>query len=131
MPAALEFLNSRTPFRYTAIYRLDGDMIRVMCLHDRKGEDSASLKAVPLGDSFCQLAIAEDGFLTSNSAIDPRLEGHPRRGILNSYFGMPLSSAPGTIYGTLCHFDFDPQQIADSEIEFLESVRPILMSQLS
>jgi GAF domain-containing protein len=121
---------SRTPYRYTGIYRFDGEMMRAICLHDRKGEDSASLDAVPLGDSFCQFAMTQGGFETRDSGTDPRLEGHAYRGVLNSYYGLPLSISPGTIYGTLCHFDFDPQQISDNEIEFLESVRPILMNRL-
>ncbi len=130
LDAALAYLNSRTDFRYTAIYRLQGGMMRNICLFDRRGEDVSNLTEVPLGDSFCQFVIRDDGFRTANSADDARLDGHVYQGVLNSYFGLPLSSQPGTIYGTLCHFDFDPKQIADSEVPFLESVRPLLMARL-
>ena len=34
------------------------------------------------------------------------------------------------IYGTFCHFDAQPMEIADSEIAFLEAVSMLLMDQL-
>lgn len=127
---ALKFLNARTPYRYTAIYRFEGAMMRNIYLYDRQGEDVSDFAKVPLGDSFCQFVMTEDGFSTSDSAHDERLLGHAYRGVLNSYFGLPLSRKPGTIYGTFCHFDFKPQVIADSEIKFLESVTPWLLDYL-
>ena len=128
--AALKFLNARTAFRYTAIYRFEGTMMRNVYLYDRQGEDTSSFAVVPLGDSFCQFVMAQDGFSTGNSAKDQRLVGHAYRGVLNAYFGLPLSRQPGTIYGTFCHFDLDPCVIPDSEIPFLESAVPLLMDQL-
>jgi GAF domain-containing protein len=130
LPGALQYLNARTAYRYTAIYRLDGQIMRNIHLYDRKGENFPSLAEVPLGDSFCQFVMAEDGFSTANSADDARLLGHPYRGILNSYFGLPLSRKPGTIYGTFCHFDFEPKVIPDSEIALLEAAASLLMDHL-
>lgn len=126
----LKFLNARTAYRYTAIYRFEGSLMRNVHLYDRLGQDSPSLQAVPLGDSFCQFVMAEDGFSTSDSGKDERLEGHIYKGVLNSYFGLPLLREPGTIYGTFCHFDFDPKNIADSEIPFLEALMPQLVQHL-
>jgi hypothetical protein len=131
LDAALAYLNRRTDFRYTAIYRLQDGMMCNISLFDRRSEDTSQLAEVPLGESFCQFVMADGGFQTADSATDDRLDGHVYKGILNSYYGLPLSSEPGTIYGTLCHFDFDPRQIADSEVPFLESVRPLLMSRLA
>jgi GAF domain-containing protein len=130
LAGALQYLNARTDYRYTAIYRLDGQMLRNIHLHDRHGETFATLMEVPLGDSFCQFVMADDGFSTSNSANDARLLGHPYRGIVNSYFGLPLSRKPGTIYGTFCHFDFEPKVIPDSEIALLEAAAGLLMDHL-
>ncbi|MES2942992.1 MAG: GAF domain-containing protein [Pseudomonadota bacterium] len=130
LDAGLKFLNERTAYRYTAIYRFEGSLMRNIHLYDRQGEDSPSLKAVPLGDSFCQFVMAEDGFATGDSASDGRLDGHKYQGVLNSYFGLPLLREPGKIYGTFCHFDFDPQNIPDSEIPFLEAVMPQLVQHL-
>jgi GAF domain-containing protein len=130
LPGALQFLNARTAFRYTAIYRIDGGFMRNICLFDRLGQAQPSLQRVPLGDSFCQFVLAGDRFQTNDSAHDLRLDGHPFQGVLNAYFGLPLSRSPGTIYGTLCHFDLEPRQIDDSEVPFLETIRPSLMARL-
>ena len=127
---ALRYLNARTTFRYTAVYRLDGQMMRNIHLYDRRGENPISLCEVPLGDSFCQFVMRDSGFNTVNSANDARLLGHPYQGVMNSYFGLPLSRKPGTIYGTLCHFDVEPMMSPDGEIFLLEAVSPVLMDQL-
>ncbi|MDB5928574.1 MAG: guanylate cyclase [Polaromonas sp.] len=130
LAGALHFLNARTSYRYTAIYRLEGQMMRNIELYDRLGEQSAALSEVPLGDSFCQFVMNQNGFATPNSADDRRLDGHPYQGVLNAYFGLPLSRGPGTIYGTFCHFDFEPRNLEDSEICLLEAVAPVLMDRL-
>ena len=128
--AGLKFLNARTDYRYTAIYRFEGAMMRNIYLYDRLGESVSNFAKVPLGDSFCQFVMAEGVFNTGDSSQDVRLLGHSYRGVLNAYFGLPLSRKPGTIYGTFCHFDLKPQAIDDSEIEFLQSVTPWLMDYL-
>ena len=128
--AGLKFLNARTGYRYTAIYRFEGAMMRNIYLYDRQGEAVSDFAKVPLGDSFCQFVMAEGGFYTPDSSQDERLLGHSYQGVLNAYFGLPLSRKPGTIYGTFCHFDFKPLLIDDSEIEFLQSVTPWLMDYL-
>jgi GAF domain-containing protein len=128
--AGLKFLNARTAYRYTAIYRLEGAMMRNIYLYDRLGQAVSDFAKVPLGDSFCQFVMAEGGFCTSDSGQDERLLGHPYRGVLNAYFGLPLSRKAGTLYGTFCHFDFKPIVIDDREIEFLQSVTPWLMDYL-
>lgn len=130
LDGALRYLNARTAFRYSAVYRLDGQTLHNVHLYDRLGESPASLSEVPLGDSFCQFVIKDQGFGTADSSTDDRLLGHPYRGVLNSYFGLPLSRKPGTIYGTFCHFDFKPMRIDDSEIPLLEAVVPVLMDHL-
>ena len=126
---ALRYLNSRTSYRYTAIYRLDGQMMRNIHLYDRRGENPTRLAEVPLEDSFCQFVLKDNGFNTAHSAHDERLRDHPYQGIMNSYFGLPLSRKSGTIYGTFCHFDFEPMAIQDSEIPLLEAVSLELMEQ--
>ena len=130
LPRALQFLNARTTFRYTAVYRIEGRFIRNLCLYDRLGKDQSNKERVLLSDSFCQFVTANAGFETRDSANDSRLDGQHFQGVLNAYFGMPLSACPGTIYGTLCHFDPEPNQIDDSEVPFLEAICPLLMARL-
>lgn len=130
LPGALCHRNARTSYRYTAIYRLDGQMMRNIHIYDRQSESTANLSEMPLGDSFCRFVMADNGFSTANSATDDRPQGHSYRGILNAYVGLPLSRKPGTIYGTFCHFDFEPMQIADSEIPLIEAAASVLMDHL-
>ena len=131
LDAALQFLNRRTEFRYTAVYRLEGAMMRNIHIYDRKSEDTQQLQAVPLGDSFCQFVMKEGGFSTADSASDERLAGHVYQGVLNAYFGLPLAHAPSQeLYGTFCHFDFEAKRIAEPEIPFLEAAAPLLMPYL-
>ena len=105
-------------------------MMRNIHVYDRQGENPSSLSEVPLSDSFCQFVMRDNGFSTVNSANDARLLDHPYQGVLNSYFGLPLSRKAGTIYGTFCHFYVEPMVIPDSEIPLLEAVSPVLMDQL-
>ena len=127
---ALEFLNARSPYRYTAIYRFEGEMVRNLYFFDRLGTASSDPSPVPMGDTFCQFVGAPGTFSTGNSLEDSRLDEHPKREELKSYFGLPLSRNPGTLFGSLCHFDVLPQSIADDEIPFLESIAPELMKHL-
>lgn len=131
LQGALRFLNARTGYRYTAIYRLGGQMIQNIALYDRLGKTLVDLTEVPLSDSFCQFAIEVNGFNTTNSAVDNRVDGHIKQGIINSYFGLPLSRKPGTIYGTLCYFDDEPMELPDGEHALLEAVGPVLMDRLA
>lgn len=124
---ALRYLNTRVPHRFTGVYRLDGPLMRVVALADKHLHlDPLDLKVVPLKDSFCQFTLRDSLFVTPNTGTDERLVGHPYSGVLNSYVGVPISSAPGTLHGTLCHFDFDPHPVNDDEFLLLERVGHLL-----
>ena len=130
LQGALGYLNSRTMLRFTAIYRFEGQMVCNIFLYDRLGENPTHLVETPLGESFCQFVLRDQGFSTFNSAGDTQLPGHPYQGVLNSYFGLPLSRKAGTIYGIFCHFDTEPMEIPDSEIPLLEAVSVVPMEHL-
>ena len=128
--AAIEFLNSRTPFRYSAIFRLEGDQIRNLYLYDREHQTVSQPQPMPLRESFCQIVVDEGTFTTAHSAVDARVDGHAKQGVLNAYFGLPLVDTPGSIFGTFCHFDPEPKSLDTPEIPFLEAVTPLLMPYL-
>lgn len=97
-------------------------MLRNVAIVDKLGEVvPEQLLAVPLGSSFCQFVL-RDGVFTIDGSYDARLVGHPYKGIVNAYVGLPLMKAGGELLGTFCHFDFEPLQLTDSEFEFMESV---------
>ncbi len=124
--AGLKFLNERVPHRFTAVYRLDELMLRMVDMVDKDGLNDLKLEAVPLGDSFCQFALRDGSFLTAGSGSDSRLDGHPYQGVVESYVGLPLTRADGELFGTFCHFDLAGRPVADDEYAFLAQVAAVL-----
>ena len=124
--AALKFLNQRVPHRFTAVYRLDDLVLRVVDMVDKDGLNDMQLESVPLGDSFCQFALRDGSFLTAGSGGDSRLDGHPYQGVVESYVGLPLARADGELFGTFCHFDLAGRPVNDEEYTFLTQVVGVL-----
>ena len=125
--AALKFLNQRVSHRFSAIYRLDKNDLEIVELID-KLDDAATAPSsrVPFSQSFCEIAVREASFKTSNSALDKRLDGLPNQGVLLSYVGLPLMQQTGSLYGTLCHYDTTEQVINDDEFAFLQQAAELL-----
>jgi hypothetical protein len=120
LPAALKFLNARVAHRFTAVYRLDGQVLRNVAVVDKHQHLGAlDLQVVALSDSFCQFVLRDRLFLTVDSGSDTRLAGHPYSGIVRSYVGVPISRGKGTLDGTLCHFDTENHPVADDEFLLL------------
>ena len=125
--AALKFLNQRVSHRFSAIYRLDKNDLEIVELID-KLDDAATAPSsrVPFLQSFCEIAIRDNGVKTSNSALDKKLDGLPNQGVLLSYVGLPLMQQAGNLYGTLCHYDTTEQVINDDEFAFLQQAAALL-----
>ncbi|RZJ25825.1 MAG: GAF domain-containing protein [Haliea sp.] len=122
LQTTLHFLNDRVPHRFTAVYQLNGDLLRSVAIVDKAGEVVPEhLLAVPLGSSFCQFVL-RDGFFNLHGDHDERLEGHPYQGVVESYVGVPLSRDGSVLIGTFCHFDFPPLAISDEEFVFMQQV---------
>jgi GAF domain-containing protein len=121
--AALLALNRRVPHRYTAAYRLDGQRLRNVELIDKAGEVRPEFLAeVPLAESFCQFVLRQGKFVTSDSSLDSRLDGHPYKGVMMAYHGVPIMDSEGGLLGTLCHFDVESRPLADEELELMQAV---------
>ena len=125
--AALRFLNQRVSHRFSAIYRLDKNDLEIVELID-KLDDAATAPSsrVPFSQSFCEIAVREASFKTSNSALDKRLDGLPNQGVLLSYVGLPLMQQTGSLYGTLCHYDTTEQVISNDEFAFLQQAAALM-----
>ncbi|MGJ7523866.1 GAF domain-containing protein [Variovorax sp. LT1P1] len=119
---ALKVLNDRVPHRYSAVYRMaPDDYLVIVAFVDKQGKPCPSfLLSVHRDVSFCQFAMKhEDGFRTSNSAEDKRLDGHPYQGLVNSYHAAPFMSVDGRVKGTICHFDKGALPLPDEDFELL------------
>ncbi|VTU31136.1 hypothetical protein [Variovorax sp. RA8] len=128
---ALALLNDRTDYRFTAIYKLDGEVMHAAHAFDRTSEYRTWLKVVPLGRSFCQYAIEHGEFVTRHASQDQRLTNRPYAGFVESYYGQLLTREDGTPYGTFIHFDLEPCGIPASEIAFLREVIPTFLDYLN
>jgi hypothetical protein len=123
----LRFLNARVPHRFTAVYRLDHQLLVNIATFDKHLHlEALDLKAVPLNDSYCQFVLRDGLFLTDDSGQDERLSGHPYAGVVGSYIGVPIARKPGSLDGTLCHFDLASHPISDEEYLLLERAAMLL-----
>jgi hypothetical protein len=129
--SALALLNDRTSYRFTAIYKLVGSVLRAQHAYDRTSEYRTWLMVVPLERSFCQYAIESGEFMTSGVSKDPRLANRPYAGMVEAYYGLLLRRPDGTPYGTFIHFDLESRNIAADEIDFLRETVPLFMKQLA
>lgn len=101
---ALRFLNSRTPHRFTGIYKFDGDTLRNIALYDdftpnlQKGEDA------PMNATYCSLVQTLEKLEINDSQDDERVKGKINTPVI-SYCGVLIRDEEGKPFGTLCHFD--------------------------
>jgi hypothetical protein len=117
--AALGLLNARTPFRYTGIYRFDGDVLRNVALFDRQAPGQPRGNDAPLGETYCAITgRLNDRLIVSDGRRDPR---HPwmRGNSVVSYCGVPIRAPSGASIGALCHFDDRPWAPQGDEATFL------------
>jgi len=129
LPEALSLLNSLTPYRFTAIYRLDGTSIRNLHMFDRKSELGSDSSVSPVSQTYC-LWIQETLSVVqmSDSLVDPRAEGHPKQLVIRSYCGGPIRSGMGDLLGTICHFDYESRVTPSGLLDDLEAIGPLLAS---
>jgi len=126
---ALEFLNGRTRFRFTGIYRVDPPHLCNVVLFDRENPHmNLSGEVTRLEDTYCSLVYASGPFETRDSLSDQRLERHASRSSIISYAGVPLRLLNGHLWGTLCHFDVRPRLLPQGERSVLESVAAALVA---
>lgn len=125
--SALEFLNQRVSHRFTAVYRLDKDALEIVDIIDKLGDVStAPPSRVSFSQSFCEVAIQEGSLVTSNSALDKKLDSKTNQGLISSYVGLPLMLPGGVLFGTLCHYDYDEKPLNDDEFVFLQNAVSVL-----
>ena len=128
--AALRYLNSRTPHRFTGVYRYDGEMLRSMALFDRFEAEKQRGIDIPMADAYCSnvgrnrqpLEFAD----AKGDGRFPYLPGSP----VVCYSGVLISSPEGVPYGTLCHYDIRPCETRMSDIPLLKAAAPLFYEAL-
>jgi len=126
--AALQFLNSISNHRFTAVFRFEGDTLRNLHLIDRENSKIERCPDLPVVDSYCvYVRSAAKPFVINDSLDDDRVEGHLKQQIVRSYCGVPLLDENGELFGTICHFDFKPIPFTAEEAFLLDEITPYLV----
>lgn len=123
--AALEYLNHRTPHRYTGVFRFDGDTLRNELLFDRNQPTTRQGADVALASTYCNLVGQGEASVTIlDAAKDPKAQGVVTPVI--SYCGVLIRNDKGQPYGTLCHYDMQRCQERTTDLPLLEAAAPLL-----
>ena len=130
--AALVWLNARTRFRFTGLYRAEPPLLRNLYLVDRENPAlNVSGKVCPLDETYCAITCAGDAsFTTPDARHDARLVEHPARRSVISYAGVPVRLAGG-VWATLCHYDLRPRLLPPTELAHLDAAASIFAGWLA
>ena len=125
---ALRFLNSRTPHRFTAMYRFEPPTLKNLMLFDSYAPDVTKGDDAPMVETYCAIVgQTARSFTTEDARRDDRVRSHPARNTVISYCGVLLRDAEGKPFGTLCHFDLVPSDVPVHEMPLMEAAAPLLM----
>jgi hypothetical protein len=125
---ALGYLNERTRYRFTGLYRVDPPMLRNVGLFDRENPDiDVSGAVTKLDETYCSITCATaKPFTTMDAPRDERLVAHAARDSILCYAGVPIRFEGGRPWGSLCHFDLRPRLRSADELCALETVAPVV-----
>jgi GAF domain-containing protein len=127
--AGIRWLNRRVPYRFTAIFAFDGDMLRNLCLVDKEDESVTTCADLPITDSYCIYVLRSNSpFGVEEASQDRSVEGHPKQRSFQCYYGIPLFGGDGRLLGTVCHFDAEPIRVSDDTASVLDDVGPLIAS---
>ena len=127
---ALVFLNHLTEHRFSALYQFQDDRLRNLYFYDREDPELETTDEIPVTASYC-VFLRDYGrfFHTSDALRDERVRSHPKREKVQAYCGVPVLNAEGRLFGSICHFDFQPRVIADADVDLMEAVALLLCSE--
>ncbi len=123
----MRWLNDRVPYRFTAIFAFDGDLLRNILLVDKENPSITNCPDQPIMDSYCiYIRRSSESFTLTEARLDPRVEGHPKRNSLQCYYGIPLFGAGGNLLGTVCHFDVAPVRVTEEVVSALDDLAALI-----
>jgi hypothetical protein len=131
LSSALRYLNSRTPHRFTGVYRYDGDMLRNMALFDRSEPEKQRGIDISMADAYCaNVGRNREPLEFADAKGDGRFAYLPGSPVV-CYSGVLISSPEGVPYGTLCHYDILRCETRTSDIPLLMAAAPLIFEVLS
>jgi GAF domain-containing protein len=125
--AALVFLNSLTRHRFTSFFRFDGPMLRSVTFYDRDNPAVEKCEDILVDASYCIFVRDTCArFTVADTSSDERVKDHPKRATVQRYCGVPMLDNGGKMFGTICHFDFEPGSVENAEVALLEHMADLL-----
>jgi GAF domain-containing protein len=125
--AALRWLNDRVPYRFTAVFAFEGDMLHNICLVDKENKATDHCDDQPITESYCiYIHRSRERFSVEDAAVDSRVVDHPKRTSYQCYYGIPLVDSNGRLRGTVCHFDQTPVHLTDDVVSILDDLGPLI-----
>lgn len=128
--AALDFLNARTAYRFTFVYKSEPPFARRVLVHDREFLYIPSRERVPVTQTFFEFMLTEQVFSTADGLLDERSRLHPGRSHFRSFCGVQLLHADGRHFGWLAHASPGALAVPAQETEFLQQIAAPLMQVL-
>jgi hypothetical protein len=92
--AAMRWLNDRVPYRFTAVFAFDGDMLRNICLTDKQDRTIARCPDQPITSSYCMYVHhSREIFSVEETLQDGRVPNGRSEGLRwNNEVVMPLAA---------------------------------------
>ena len=130
--AALDFLNTRTDYRFTFIYKSEPPFARRVLVHDRESLYISSRDLVPVTQTFFEFMLGERAFATADGVLDERSCRHPARTHFRGFCGIQLLYPDGRHYGWLAHASPGAAPVPAHETAFLHhAAAPLLRALLA
>lgn len=125
--AAMQSLNSASPYRFTAIFDFDGDLLRNVCLVDREDLTVRNCADQPVTESYCvYIQRSAEPLRVEHALCDKRVDGHPKQHSFQCYYGIPLVGRNGNLLGTVCHFDNEAVPVSGEVVMTLDDLAPVI-----
>lgn len=126
LQAGLAWLNGRTPYRFTGMYRYDGDTLRNVALFDRWTPDARQGADAPMAETFCAILRDSGEWLEVDDGPNDARFPWMRDNAVVCYCGALLRDEQGQPWGTVCHFDLQRCQPVRGEVDLLLAAAPLL-----
>ena len=97
------------------------------------GEPWRSARETPLSHSFCQhCVVAAAPFVVDDARLHPLVRDSPAIDELGvvAYAGVPITSADGSVLGTLCAIDSKPRAWTEEDVALLSDLAAAAVSEL-
>lgn len=117
---ALYSLLRRTDYRFIAIFRFKDGKATSSVYVDRENIGDLQAGEVPDTATYCCYVRDRGGpFVTADAAADNRTAQHAAKDVVRAYCGIPILTPDGELLGTLCHYDLEPRDPAQLDVELL------------